>query len=170
MQVTNTESKLLTSLKTSFEFNIVFKDGLKVQHENLGIYAVPMDRFQHALQKSRRHNRRLESNTLVGFSINRKVAKAVKRNLIKRRIKAILLMLKHEGGLGGLALAFVPRKGILEWDFHALKAHIDHSLERLKQLMEAKLANKPKHKGHQNPPARNHKRPIESKKLPKAQK
>ncbi|STQ85648.1 ribonuclease P protein component [Helicobacter muridarum] len=125
----------ISSLKNSFEFNVLFKDGVRLNHDNICIHAISLNKLKYKLQHSRKYNRDLCGNVLLGFSINKKVAKSVKRNLIRRRIKAIFLYLSREMSIRNTAFALVCRKGILEWDFHSLKQHIIRSIHKIKKLL-----------------------------------
>ena len=87
-QSTNTKHKKIDTLKNSYEFDIVFKNGLRFNRDFMAIYAMPLRDFIFHLRKKKQYNRFIESKMLLGFSINKKVAKACKRNLIRRRIKA----------------------------------------------------------------------------------
>lgn len=130
------KQKSISQLKNSFEFNILFKEGARFNHEYIGIYAMPCHRFKQKLQQHKKYDRLIESEILLGFSINKKVAKATKRHLIKRRIKAIIYMMKSaQIRFTNIVLVFVCRRGILEWDFKALKAHIYHVITKLKVIL-----------------------------------
>lgn len=126
--------RAITNLKNSFEFNVLFKDGIRVNHDNICIHAISLDRFKHKLQHSR-HNRLIYGDILLGFSISKKVAKSAKRNLVRRRIRAIFISLSKEMLIRNIAFALVCRKGILEWDFQSLKQYIISSIHKINKLL-----------------------------------
>lgn len=130
-QSTNTKHKKIDTLKNSYEFDIVFKNGLRFNRDFMAIYAMPLRDFIFHLRKKKQYNRFIESKMLLGFSINKKVAKACKRNLIRRRIKAV--MQEYGTKYRGYAFVFICRKGISDYDFIALKKHILYSTKKLTQ-------------------------------------
>ena len=123
--------KKIDTLKNSYEFDIVFKNGWRFNREFMAIYVIPLRDFILHLRKKKQYNRMIESKMLLGFSINKKVATACKRNLIRRQIKAI--MQEFHVNYKGYAFVFICRKGIVEYDFIALKKHILYSIKRLTQ-------------------------------------
>lgn len=74
---------------------------------------------------------------LLGLSVSKKVGNAVKRNLIKRRLRS--LTLKHAALCQGLALVFVPRSDCYHLDFWALEKHFLEMLTSIKNYMNKAL-------------------------------
>ncbi len=74
---------------------------------------------------------------LLGLSVSKKVGNAVKRNLIKRRLRS--LVLKHAALCQGLALVFVPRSDCYHLDFWALEKHFLEMLTSIKNYMNKAL-------------------------------
>lgn len=74
---------------------------------------------------------------LLGLSVSKKVGNAVKRNLIKRRLRS--LALKHVALCQGLALVFVPRSDCYHLDFWALEKHFLEMLTSIKNYMNKAL-------------------------------
>ncbi len=74
---------------------------------------------------------------LLGLSVSKKVGNAVKRNLIKRRLRS--LVLKHAALCQGLALVFVPRSDCYHLDFWALEKHFLEMLTPIKNHMNKAL-------------------------------
>ncbi|RDU72883.1 ribonuclease P protein component [Helicobacter aurati] len=128
------QGNVISYLKNSFEFSLLFKEGMRINHECLCIYALSFKRFKYKVSHSKKYFRELDANILLGFSINRKVAKATKRNLLKRRIKAIIVDIGKKIRLQGLTFAFVCRKGVIEWDFYTLKTYITQTLHTIKKM------------------------------------
>lgn len=134
------DSISISHLKNSLEFDIVFKNSAYFHKKFLTINAMRTNDFSYKLRNKKQH-RVIESSILLGFSISKKVGKANKRNLIKRRLKAIMQNLTKEKKLYNLTLIFVPRKEILELTFSELKSHIDFSLKKLNQMLSKNYIN-----------------------------
>ncbi len=66
----------------------------------------------------------------VGFTASKKVGNAVKRNLAKRRLRALFYELCEDMASG--SYVFVAKKQIDEADYKALKKSLLWSLSRLK--------------------------------------
>ncbi len=119
------------TLKNSVEFDIVFRNATKFNRNSVTIYAMPLNLFCGHLKKKKKFFRNIDSCNVVGFSINKKVAKACKRNLLRRRIKAILHNLTLQNIINGYVLVFICRKGSTDMDFRFLEQHISYSLNKL---------------------------------------
>lgn len=122
-------NKQIDTLKNTFEFDIVFKNGVRFNKDFMTIYAMPLHDFLFHLRKKRQYNRKIESYLLLGFSISKKVAKSCKRNLLRRRIKSIMRSIVNL--FGHHVFVFVCRKGVIDYDFNALSKHITYSVKRL---------------------------------------
>lgn len=68
----------------------------------------------------------------VGFVVSNKLGKSVRRNLVKRRLRAAMQELLP--GLTGGQLIFVAREGICELDYMQIKARMQELLARAKLL------------------------------------
>lgn len=96
----------MDTLKTKKEFDFVYKNGLKWYCKYFIIYLYKdktLDGFK------------------VGLSVSRKIGNAVKRNLVKRRLRSLLQSIKE---YSGFRLIIVARQGILELSFMDFKKHI----------------------------------------------
>lgn len=122
-------SKRIDTLKKTFEFDMVFKNGARFNRDFMAIYAMPLNDFTSRMRTKKHRNHTPIAPLLLGFSISKKVAKACKRNLLRRQIKAIVRGMADL--LCGYVFVFVCRKGIMEYDFHALQKHIAYSTKRL---------------------------------------
>ena len=129
----------IDSVKNSFEFDIVFKNGVYFHRDFMSIHAMKTRDFAFKISQNMRRKRTLEANILLGFSINKKVAKAHLRNKIKRQIKAIIQNLIHTKNLHNLSMIFVCRAGVLELDFLTLKKHIESSIFKLLNMLQKNI-------------------------------
>ncbi len=66
----------------------------------------------------------------VGFTASKKVGNAVKRNLAKRRLRALFFELCEELNSG--SYIFVAKNRIIDVDYESLKKSLIWSLKRLK--------------------------------------
>lgn len=129
-------NKRIDTLKNAFEFEIVFRNGMRFSRDFMVIYAISLRDFLSHLRKKRQYYRRIETHLLLGFSINKKVANACKRNLVKRRIRSVMYNMTQLSNK--YVFVFVCRKGIAEYDYSLLSEHILYSIKRLTQQKEAK--------------------------------
>ncbi len=130
----------ISSLKNTFEFNIVFKSNTRFHKDFLTIHAISLSDFKHKLREKKKYIREIDSKLLLGFSINKKVAKATKRNLIKRRLKAIARILD----IHNMAVVFVCRKGILDFDYKDLENHVKYAMKKMFMRKKMQKGNEKK--------------------------
>ncbi|WP_104761121.1 ribonuclease P protein component [Helicobacter cetorum] len=152
--------KPVGSLKTKSEFDKVYKKGLKRHTPFFSLHAISLQAFsmprlaQHTKSSlsqgqiyqgqsadfmtpscdkiSLGYNKRDSCLSLLGLSVSKKVGNAIKRNLIKRRLRS--LVTKHIKLCKGLALVFVPRSGIQDLDFKSLENHFLETLTSLQTI------------------------------------
>lgn len=77
-----------------------------------------------------------KSQVRLGISISRKVAKAVVRNKIKRRIREIFRIYMRESFLGYWIHIKVKKADICEFSFRKLRQDFIHASDRLEQDTE----------------------------------
>ncbi len=94
------------SLKKNKDFNFIYKKGERVSTDNFTLFVVKSKFFDYR----------------IGFSINKKLGKANKRNLLKRRLKEItrreIKILPHRN------YVVLARNEAINLDFVALKEEI----------------------------------------------
>lgn len=96
-------------LRRDSDFKAVFNRGMKKYNRNFSLYYLPTKRGKK-----------------VGIIVSKKHGNAVKRNLLKRRIRAIMYPLVPQLKYGNLIL--VPKVNADELDFKDLKKNIIHIL------------------------------------------
>jgi len=99
---------LVESLKTNSEFKRVYKNGKSYATRNLVIYWLPTK-----LDKNR-----------YGFSVSKRVGKAVVRNKIKRRLKEIIREFEKQYNFKTYDIIFIARNPIVDLDFSQLKRDV----------------------------------------------
>ncbi len=98
----------MESLKTNSEFKRVYKNGKSYATRNLVIYWLPTK-----LDKNR-----------YGFSVSKRVGKAVVRNKIKRRLKEIIREFEKQYNFKTYDIIFIARNPIVDLDFSQLKRDV----------------------------------------------
>lgn len=104
----------MKSLKKNRDFKKVYSRGKSLATYNLVLYYYP----NHI------------SENRVGFSISKKIGKAVIRNRIKRRLKEIIRLKKNLKT--GYDLIFIARKPIAKRDYHQLLGDVNKLLNKAK--------------------------------------
>ncbi|WP_187859760.1 ribonuclease P protein component [Helicobacter pylori] len=135
-------SKPYDSLKNKSEFDRVYQKGFKKHNPFFSLFVLGVSKsLAKELSKNQRDLKnplffRLKDQNalcLLGLSVSKKVGNAVKRNLIKRRLRS--LVLKHATLCQGLALVFVPKSDCYHLDFWALEKHFLEMLTSIKERM-----------------------------------
>ncbi len=131
-------SKPYNSLKNKSEFDRVYQKGFKKHNPFFSLFVLDLSKeppkekegFKDPLSCKLKDKKALY---LLGLSVSKKVGNAVKRNLIKRRLRS--LVLKHATLCQGLALVFVPKSDCYHLDFWALEKHFLEMLASIKERM-----------------------------------
>ncbi|QTP05547.1 ribonuclease P protein component [Helicobacter pylori] len=135
-------SKPYDSLKNKSEFDRVYQKGFKKHNPFFSLFVLDLSKdppkgkegFKDPLFCRLKDKKTLY---LLGLSVSKKVGNAVKRNLIKRRLRS--LTSKHAALCQGLALVFVPRSDCYHLDFWALEKHFLEMLTSIKNYMNKAL-------------------------------
>ncbi|WP_041606160.1 ribonuclease P protein component [Halothermothrix orenii] len=105
----------MDSLKNS-DFKRVYSKGKSLASRYLVLYYYPNN-----LDKNR-----------IGFSISKRVGKAVVRNKLRRRLKEIIRL--TDNIKSGYDLVFIGRKPSVSLDYHDLKKDVHQLLKRARLL------------------------------------
>jgi len=104
----------LETLKKKKDFDKVFNDGDSRASRYFVLYWKPNTREQ---------NR-------YGFSINKRVGKAVVRNKLRRRLKEIIRNRLNTGHLGFYDIVIIARKPVISLDFHEIQDELHRLFKR----------------------------------------
>ena len=105
--------KKVNRLRKKYQYQYIYKAGKFVSEKAVAIHYVPSK----------------TKNIKIGFAVTKKIGHAIKRNLIRRRLREIarsqLPSLKQNYNI-----IFVAKEAILETDFEILKQQIINLLKR----------------------------------------
>ncbi len=101
------------SLKKNKEFNYVYRKGKSVANRYLVLVYL----------------KRKTDDLKVGFSVSKKIGKAVVRNQVRRRLKEALRQVMDEVSPNTL-MVLIARPGITELDFKAVQQNVKHILKK----------------------------------------
>ncbi|CAJ99023.1 ribonuclease P protein component [Helicobacter acinonychis] len=133
----NFPSKPYDSLKNKSEFDRVYQRGFKKHNSFFSLFVLDASKEpSHFKNPFFCRLKDTEKSCLLGLSVSKKVGNAVKRNLIKRRLRS--LVLKHASLCQGFALVFVPKKDCERLDFLTLEKHFLEMLISIKGYMNKK--------------------------------
>ncbi|MDI3548524.1 MAG: ribonuclease protein component [Halanaerobiales bacterium] len=102
----------MDSLKKNRDFKRVYSRGRSCANHNLVLYYFPNN-----LDKNR-----------VGFSISKKIGKAVVRNKLRRRLREIIRLKNNLKE--GYDLIFIARKPVVKLDYHDLEKNVINLLKK----------------------------------------
>ncbi|MCX5782606.1 MAG: ribonuclease P protein component [Elusimicrobia bacterium] len=101
------------------DFDKIFKSGRKAVHPAIFVYSFS--------RNDRSKIRRL------GLITSGKLGLAVKRNTLKRRLREIFRLNKHNLKTG-IDLLFIPKKAAIDMDYHKLEETVISLLEKLNAI------------------------------------
>lgn len=140
----------MDSLRLKCEFDYIYRNGFKKHCDYFSIYIENLNKIKHLRQFKGLLNRHrnlknkdfINSDLLdfyIGLSVSKKVGKANKRNLIKRRARSIFASIERDlENISGYAAILVPRAKILELDFQELNNLIRNAFIKLQKQMSLK--------------------------------
>ncbi|NLM62983.1 MAG: ribonuclease P protein component [Mollicutes bacterium] len=108
----NNNMKKKNILKKSYEFNRIINTIKPFRYKYLKFY---VERIE-------------DNNYYFGFSVGKKIGKAVVRNKIKRQIKAIIQKNKYKNGFNCI---IIVNSSILDRTFQEIEKDINDALKRL---------------------------------------
>lgn len=109
------------TLKQSCDFKTIYKKGSEIKTRFLVV--------KYCHKKNTKQNKQTSQYPLLGITISRKIGKAVKRNLIRRRLKAIFDHYCKHHNITNLALSFYTKKAVIYASFQELKKDVDKILK-----------------------------------------
>lgn len=110
------------SLKKSTDFKTIHEKGLEIKTKFLVVkycnkIVLPKNKFK--------------DTPILGITISRKIGKAIRRNLIKRRIKAIFTQHCNKHNIQDMIFSFYTKKAIIYSSFKELKKDVDKILKSI---------------------------------------
>ncbi len=139
----------LDSLKNKAEFDFIYKNAQRFFHKNFVLYALQISSIKPSNFRTQKFVDSLSSHSAevyIGLSISRKVGKACVRNLLKRRLRAI--MYENRSKLQDYIFVIVAKEGIVLADFATLQRDILFACSKISQNYQkthkAHSPNKPK--------------------------
>ncbi|RAX53865.1 ribonuclease P protein component [Helicobacter sp. 16-1353] len=119
--------KQIQTLKNKKEFDFVYKNSTKYRSQICDICVLKnkdIDSFYARFKKKDRLN-------IIGLSVSKKIGKAVERNLIKRRIRAIYSLFLQDflsSNSAKFIFIIIAKEQIKQTPFLSLKKHIYNTL------------------------------------------
>ncbi|MGT2832199.1 ribonuclease P protein component [Streptococcus halotolerans] len=111
-------------VKSEKDFQAIFNKGKSCANRKFVIYR---------LEKQQPHYR-------LGLSVSKKLGNAVTRNLIKRRLRHIVMEL--DSGLRHHDFVIIARKGVEELTYQDMKSNLVHVLKIAKLFEEGQISEK----------------------------
>lgn len=135
----------LDSLKNKAEFDFIYKNAQRFFHKNFVLYALQLSAIEPLGFRAQRVAQSIKSrhaDMYIGLSISRKIGKACVRNLLKRRIRAILY--ENHARLRDYIFVFVARGDVAMVDFMTLQRDLLFAVTKICQAPQKPYRSFPK--------------------------
>lgn len=129
----------ISSLKNKRDFDFVFKNSVRIFGTGFALYVTNLATKQRILPAH---------GVFIGLSVSKKIGCAPKRNLIKRRFRAVIRELcadpKNAENFKNFAVIFVPKENIFDFSFADFRASVQKSLKFFVKNLAAQNLQKPR--------------------------
>lgn len=119
------------TLKNTQEFDFVYKHAKRGFSKYFVLYALNLNHFKPNNPRTQRIFSTINARSatiVLGLSISKKIGKACERNLIKRRLRAIV---REKSFKDKFALIIVAKAEIKEADFKSLQSHFSGTMRHI---------------------------------------